>query len=248
MGLSRQSGICGMESQEGKGNIFLVWTAEPWGKKRISGLITRMVRKIKYLIFRTTSSLWFEKMLEEPDEPVLPAINAEVEFLDEEGGILIKWLKENRNLFPWIYFEGEVEVARENRHIFAVIRHAGTIVGYIKIGVNRTYIHDFDKIVHFPAGTAFIYDTFILPLYRGKNLALFALGQTVDYLKERHFKKVWCHIEKWNQPSLRLYRKKGFKEIGRIRFSRIFGIPLFLENGCKPFTRFESFISRKRFV
>jgi ribosomal protein S18 acetylase RimI-like enzyme len=207
-------------------------------------LFQKVLRKSKSLAFRTTNSIWFERGLENPVECVRPGIDIQIEFLVEERHRLAEWLKEKDRNFPWLYLDEEMRIADRNGHTFTVIRYGAEIIGYMKIGVNLTYIRDFNKTIRFPEGAAFIYDTFVLPQYRQLHLANFALGKSLEYLTEHNYRKVYCHIEKWNRPSLRLYTKMGFDEIGSIRFSTVFGMQFFLFNSYKPFADIESFVTR----
>jgi len=213
--------------------------------KRRGGLFLfkKLYKKIRHSTFRTTSSIWLEKSLDLPVKPVLPGIDVTINFLVSDKSKLIEWLAKQHVKFPWMYFSKEIGVATADNHIFVTLLHRDEILGYIKVGKKQVYIHDFDSIVSFPPGTAFIYDTFILPEYRGKHLALYAIAKTIDYLKEKQFKKLWCHIEQWNQASLKTFRKAGFEEKGSIRFTKLCGVPFFIRDGYKPMVSIKAYIS-----
>jgi len=159
----------------------------------------------------------------------------------EDISKLSDWLKTHHAVFPWIYFGKELETAQANSHIYVCILHRSNIIGYIKVGINNVYIHDFDKVVHFPSKIAFIYDTFVLPEYRGKRIASCAIIETIQFLEERGLEKLWCHIEGWNHASLKTFQKVGFKKKASIRFFRLFGFPFFLQDGYKPLKSLEAF-------
>jgi RimJ/RimL family protein N-acetyltransferase len=175
----------------------------------------------------------------------VPKINIKVDFLIEDKSKLIDWLREYHVRFPWMYLGKELQTAQAGKHIFVAILHEENIIGYCKIGINHTYIHDFDKIVHLPQGVAFIYDTFVLPEHRGKNVALYAIIKTIHYLKEKRFHTVWCHIEEWNRASLKLYQKAGFNKKASIRFCRLFGFEFFIKNKYYPLIHLDTFIQAK---
>ncbi len=176
-------------------------------------------------------------------DPVTRQSDIDINFLVENKSRLINWLREHNARFPWMYKEKEIQLAETDKHIYATILHHRDVIGYIKVGINNVYIHDFDKIVCFPKDAAFIYDTFVLPEYRGKNIAFYAISRTIDFLREAGFKKLWCHIEKWNTASLKTFQKAGFTPKGTIRFSMILGMPIFIKDSYIPLIGLEVFIS-----
>lgn len=209
----------------------------------VSALLRQIIAKAARTAYRTTCSLWLVRTSADRCEPVNPRTPVTLDYLESDKTRLIDWLRMNHRIFPWMFFPREVEAAIANGHIFAAINYSGEIIGYIKIGINEIYIHDFDRIISFPPGVAFVYDTFVLPAYRNKRIALHAIMKTIKFLKDRGYTKLWCHIEKWNAASLRLYRKAGFKEKGTIRFSAFFTLPLFIRDGYKPFSGWERFLT-----
>ncbi len=205
-------------------------------------LLKKIVRRTKYLTFRTTCSTWFCKSLSETIDSTAKHADIDINFLKEDKSKLNDWLRDHNEKFPWMYKSKEIELAETDKHIYVNILHNSNIIGYIKVGINNIYIHDFDKIICFPKDSAFIYDTFILPECRGRNIAFYAISRTIDFLREAGFKKLWCHIEKWNTASLKTFQKAGFMPKGTIRFSRIIGLPIFTKDGYKPLITLNTFI------
>lgn len=208
----------------------------------ILSLIKKLGKKIKHLTFRTTCSIWFCKSLNEFVDFTAKQPDIDIDFLKEDKSKLINWLREYNARFSWMYKEKEIQLAETDKHIYVDIMNHGNIIGYIKVGINNVYIHDFDKIVCFPKDSAFVYDTFILPEYRGKNIALYALLETIRFLNEKGFQRLWCHIEKWNTASLKTFQKAGFMPKGTIRFSKVFGLPIFIKDSYIPLIGLEAFI------
>jgi RimJ/RimL family protein N-acetyltransferase len=204
-------------------------------ERGVRGLGQKIWKKLSGSLFYTTSSIWYERDLTEPIHHFSPDIDVETRFLVHDKSVLIEWLKENASRFPWIYFEKELPPAIEYNHVFMVMLREGSIIGYVKIGRNRCYIHDFDKTISFKERTAFIYDTFVIPEYRGKALALFALNQSSQYLKDQGLEKIVCHIEKWNISSIRTFIKGGFRIKDSIRFIKLCHLPFFVRSGFQPF-------------
>lgn len=208
------------------------------------GLSQKIWNKIAKFLYYSTSSVWYERNLDEPILHITSDLNVETEFLVHDKIRLVEWLKENKSKYPWIYFEEEVDTALKHNHVYLLMMLQDHIIGYVKIGIGPTYIHDFDQMLIFQQGTAFVYDTFTLPEYRGKSLALFALNQAAEYFKARSFERILCHIESWNLPSIKTFEKAGFRAKESIRFIRTARFSLFIRGGCIPFFNLERYLSR----
>ncbi len=232
-----------MHSLPGKLASLRQKTRETVNNGGIAALVKKSLQTLYSLSYYSTSSIWFCRDLHEP-APDMPGLDpkAEIDFLIDDKQALIPWLKCHGKKFTWMHIERELQLADSEGHVFVRISYGEKTAGYIKVGVNGTYIHDFGRIVTFPPETAFIYDTFILPDYRGNNLSFYAVIKTLSFLKERNYKRILCHIEGWNVASLKVFRKSGFKEICSIRFSRILGLPIFLKNGYRPMASIRSIL------
>lgn len=196
---------------------------------------------IRNAYFNTTST-WYELDLSIPFPDIEADIDVKSSFEDRDA--LCSWIERQRDKFPWIYVEKEIHCAKSSDHPYLSIQCDDEIIGFIKIGKDFTYIGDFDKYIFFDHRTSFIYDTFVLPEYRGKNIALFAIVSAARYLKQMGFERILCHIELWNLPSIKTFSKAGFAPIGTIGFFRILGLPFFLRDGYLPFTDLESHLRR----
>lgn len=208
----------------------------------ISGLFKKIWNKIHHFLFYTTYSVWYERDLCKSILHFSPDCTVETDLLQYDKSKIIEWLKENKTNFPWIYFEKEISSAISNDHIYFTVTCQSSIIGYVKIGIGSTYIHDFDKSIEFNKGIAFIYDTFVLPEYRGKKLALYSLNQIAQYLKEKNYTKILCHIEKCNIPSIRTFENAGFSAKDSLRFTRIARFSFFVRSGCFPVFNVEDFL------
>lgn len=94
-------------------------------------------------VYASNASIWFIRDLDEPLPQLQETIPVRSEFLLDDKQRLINWLQANHARYPWIYFPAEISSALANRHLFAVFDYQREIIGYVKLGVNRVYIHDF---------------------------------------------------------------------------------------------------------
>lgn len=216
-----------------------------YGRDGLTGLLRKGWRKSRHFLFYSTSSTWYKYELDRTVLLTAPTLNLEVVCLERDKSELIDWLEKNRDSFPWIFSKKELNSALANKHLFFILKHEKKIIGYIKVGIGPTYILDFDRTVEFEPEVAFVYDTFILPEYRGMNLALYALRLVSSHFRQKGFKRILCHIEPWNLPSVKTYEKAGFHKAGTIRFVRIAICSFYILNRSRPFLSLEKLLEKK---
>lgn len=188
-------------------------------------LILKTVKKIGHVLFVTNHAHWFVRDLSEKIERPSPRLAVAVDASSNEE--TIQWLRKNHHRFGWMYVPEEVSLARACGHYLVGVRLEGMIVGYIKIARERGYVLDYGAELSLPPGDAFVYDTFVLPKYRGKRIASFLIAEAMAFLKEEGFRRLWCHIPVWNAASISAFSRSGFRKIAHIRFVKIFGCPFF---------------------
>lgn len=185
----------------------------------------RLIKKIIHFVFITNSAIWFERDLLDIAE--LEA-KIPVEINMACGSETIEWLKNREE--TWLFNPREIEVGLKNNHYFPTVRYKGNIIGCAKVGMSRVYIADFERIINFPADMIFIYDTFVLPEYRGRGIAPYLISEIMKFAAAKGFRRIRCHIPDWNKASINAYTKIGFKKIKNIRCMRIMGSSILTSN------------------
>lgn len=197
--------------------------AEIYKEDGARGVFLKGIKKGLRPFFETNSAFWFERGLAQELPRLTAKIPAAAELFSADD--TIKWIKNDCE--SWMLNQKELKCGLSENHLFPHLKCDNRIVGYAKIGLGRVYIQDFRKIIALPANFAFIYDTYIVPEYRGRDLAPFLISEVMSYLKSRGVKRIGCHIPGRNTASLGSYAKLGFKRINHIRYFRILGIKLF---------------------
>lgn len=179
--------------------------------------------RLKAHAFRTNRSGWYCSPLRDRTPPrcSLPAEMAFELLEGESREELHEWLFVNRERYPWIYFPGEISSAVSNNHVYPIVRRGDTIIGFIKLGLGRVYVHDFESEISFPADVGFIYDTFVEPESRAKGVARSMLSLVSWLLRARGFRSLWCHIEDQNTASIKAFGAAGFIRTGDVRYARL---------------------------
>jgi len=199
-------------------------SAEIIRQEGLGAFLGRAAKKVYSLFFRTNNAVWYRLDL---NGAPAPDATGPAKVVFSSGGEIIRWIREKSAEYPWIYIENELDTAFRENHVFPCATIGGEIAGYLKVGFGRVYVHDFSREISLPAKVAMIYDTFVLPEYRGKHVGLTLVNQAVDYLRGRGYERLWCHIPEWNVASSTLYRRAGFREIKRIRFVRLMSFGFF---------------------
>jgi len=189
-------------------------------------LIGRIIKKSFFLLFEMNRAGWFERGLSTPVNRYDPRVllKADLSSKDET----LQWI-ENQSI-PWANNPREDAVGLEQGHYFPNVKYQGKIVGYMKIGYGKVYIQDFKKDILPGEGVAFVYDSYVLPNYRGLGIAPFLMTGVMVFLKKNGFKKVMCHIPPWNHASISFFTKCGFKKTKSIAYFKIFGMKIFTTN------------------
>jgi len=181
----------------------------------------KVMSRCKDLAYTTNEAFWFHRDLSE----AIHDLQREGEFGFEicANDKIVTWLREHQKSFGWLYIPEEIRLKEAFRHCYPVATHGEKIIGYIKIGLTRVYIMDYDRILCLPQQTAMIYDTFVLPEYRRRGVCSYLIDESMRLLSTEGYKNLWCHIPPWNTASIRAYSQAGFKKVARIKFVRIFG-------------------------
>ncbi|MHC4300447.1 MAG: GNAT family N-acetyltransferase [Planctomycetota bacterium] len=204
--------------------------SEGWGK-----FVRKAISRCRELAYTANVACWFCRDLSEAIQHASRRGDFEVEVsLDER---IVTWLKKHQKSFGWLYVPEEIRLKNACEHYYPTAVHNGKIVGYIKIGVDRVYIQDFDRILRLPARTAMIYDTFVLPDYRRKGVCSQLISESVKLLSDQGFDSVWCHIPPSNRASATAYSHAGFEQIARIKFVKILGCGIYSRNIDKMICR-----------
>jgi len=189
-------------------------------------VVGRGLKKIIHLLFETNSAFWFKRDLSLPLPEITPKIPVEINLFSKDE--TLDWLRNNGE--PWMLNQRELDVGLAENHYFPSIKYQGKIIGYAKAGQSRVYIQDYKKTMNFPENTAFIYDTYVSPEYRGLKIAPFLITEIMKFLKNSGVKKIGCHIPSWNTASINSYTRVGFKKTKYIRYFKIFGLKIFTAN------------------
>lgn len=193
-----------------------VWRAEGW-----AGLLRRGARRLGQILCQTNAADWYRVDLAAPrrDVPAPAVIGLTISLDNTEGAIA--WMESLSGQFHYAFVQREVDAARRFGHVYALAQVDEQPVGYIKIGFGKVYVGDLDRLLELPADTAFVYDTFVHPAFRGRRLAPHLVASAMACAAQRGCRYLWCHIPRWNIRSIRSFISQGFEPCGFIRNFRL---------------------------
>lgn len=188
----------------------------------------KVMSKCRELVCTTNEAYWFHRDVSKVIQHIPKGRDFGVEISADKR--IITWLREHHKSFGWLYIPEEIRLKETYNHYYPIATHGERIIGYIKIGVNRVYILDFDRILCLPKRTAMIYDTFVLPEYRRRGVCSYLISESLKFLDVEGYESLWCHIPPWNTASIRAYSRAGFRKVARIRFVKILGCSFYTRN------------------
>jgi len=115
----------------------------------------------------------------------------------------------------------------EMGHICIVADMHGDFVHLKWVAFNEAYVSALERKLRISSNSAYMYDSYTVPEYRELGIARKATRKAFSYLYERGIRKVYACIHHNNFPSLRAAHKVGFREIGKITYTRIFKLRLY---------------------
>ena len=176
------------------------------------------IRTVKRFVYERSRAFWYEKDLTEGWVAPPVGLPVRIDIHDTEG--TLNWLRSFTE--AWMYNEKEIEVGLKERHYFANVKLDDTIIGYTKIGITRVYLYDFGRRLPLPDDVSFLYHVYVTKEFRKNNVAQALITEVMSDLVSKGYHKMFCHIAKWNMPSIRLFESLGFRCVADIRFHRFF--------------------------
>lgn len=189
--------------------------------------------KVSYLLYHTNRAYWFRRDLEEVIGNVSIKDDFDVYFNDPNE--TIRYIKDYG-----YFYQMEINVGLPEGHLYTSLKYKGKIIGYNKTGYRRVYVQDFKREFRFPGNVAYTYDTFIELEYRSRNLGAFLLNEVCKSLKEQGFKSIWAHIPSWNNASISMHQKLGFKRHQQISYYWVAGVSWTTRNPVKFIQQIEN--------
>jgi ribosomal protein S18 acetylase RimI-like enzyme len=178
-------------------------------------------------VFRYDKSVVVEKIL--TDTSVKTETKIEVDFKIVQPDDFPKIANKFKKL------EIDAEKMFRSGDMCIVAEANGEIVHWTWVTFKENYVMEMEKKIRIPnSNSAYVYAVYTVPEYRRLGIAPKAMETLLSYLHDRGIRKVFALIHPSNFPSLRYFRKVGFKKIGMIKLIKILKLNLYV---CRGETR-----------
>jgi len=107
-------------------------------------------------------------------------------------------------------------------HLCFIAEKNGKIMNYTWVALHDAYIDEIERKIKLSPCSAYGYDEYTDPEYRGMGILPVVLMSTSNYLFQSGTKEIYELVSSNNFPSLRSHQKVGSRKMGEITLSRLF--------------------------
>ena len=174
-------------------------------------------------IFRREKIFVFEHALTDSDFKAKARVEVNVGLV--EGNDFSKIVKT---------FKGFKKKAKERfkaGHICFGARLNGEYVHLKWIAFNESYLEEIDRKIRISSDSAYMYDSYTIPNYRGLGISSKVMEKTIQHLSKIGIKKIYAGVRPNNFPMLRVKQKEKARKIGAITYTKIFNLRFYKFKG-----------------
>jgi len=117
---------------------------------------------------------------------------------------------------------GKAEERFKAGRLCFVAEENGDIVNYVWVGLDATFVDELGREIRIDPASAYRYDGYTVPEYRGLGILPVVLTRVADYLFKNGIEEIYDIVVSDNRPSLRAHEKIGSRKMGEITFIKLF--------------------------
>ncbi len=122
-------------------------------------------------------------------------------------------------------FQGKRILRVEERfradHVCFVAEKGEKIVSYAWIAFREAYVDAIEREIHIDPYSAYLYNEYTDPAYRGRGIMPAVLIETFRYLSQKRFKEEYSVAYLHNFPAMRVHSKLGARRMGTVSILRL---------------------------
>jgi GNAT superfamily N-acetyltransferase len=142
-----------------------------------------------------------------------------------------KSLLEFKKLADPVFRSKEAERRFEAGDLCFVAEKNGYPVNYIWVSLNPTPINEIRRKILVAPRSAYAYDGYTFPQYRGFGVHSAALAKAADLVFKNGVEILYSALLSNNIPSLRAHEKAGYRKMGQVTLLKFFKISRYLCKG-----------------
>lgn len=96
---------------------------------------------------------------------------------------------------------------------------------------NESYVGEINRKIRISSDSAYMYDSYTLPNYRGLGIYSIVMEKTIQHLSKMGIKRVYALVRHNNLPMLRVKQKEGVRKIGTVTYTKIFNLRFYKFKG-----------------
>jgi GNAT superfamily N-acetyltransferase len=197
-------------------------------KLTISAVRMRAVRFMRLVLGR---SFAYEKMF------VFKTDTKKVHFQTEKSpGLIVRIAKSGdiRRLQRFAKFnDGQAQKRLNAGHLCFVALSDGNLANYAWVCFHECYINELEIKIRLRPGSAYRYDVFTFPAYRGKGVYPSVFEESCNYLSQIGIKELYGLVDSGNSRMLRVFEKAGTasRKLGDVTYIRLFNLRRYVFRG-----------------
>jgi GNAT superfamily N-acetyltransferase len=110
----------------------------------------------------------------------------------------------------------------------------GKIPNYTWICFHEAYVPELEAKIRIDPNSAYRYDAYTDPEYRGRGILPIVLTRASDYLFQNGIERIYDLVSFDNYPSLRSHQKIGSRKMGEVTFFKLFRSKRYRYKGETP--------------
>jgi len=155
-----------------------------------------------------------------------------------------KSVSESKKLERAGFRREEAEKRFKAGHLCFVAEKNGDIVNYVWVSFDATFVDEVGRKIRVGPQSAYRYDGYTVPEYRGLGILPVMLTRVADYLFQNRIEEIYDVVVSNNLPSLRAHEKVGSRKMGEITLIKLLRSSRY---SCKGSTPDDCFRLKKMF-
>ena len=108
----------------------------------------------------------------------------------------------------------------------------GEVASYCWLSLGEEEVGEMERVIHLPAGEAYIWNCATLPRFRRQRLYTALLNFMIRRLAAGDFQRIWVGANRENVPSLRAFETAGFRPAAGMTYVRLFWLSFLFVSGA----------------
>jgi GNAT superfamily N-acetyltransferase len=197
-------------------------------KRKLATLLRIVLGKIfvceQLIAFETSSQASLRSTVDEAKVAVRLAHSGDIPKLDRSKRVRVGKVGER-----W-----KARMRFKAGHLCFVVEKNGKILNHTWVCFHEAYVDELERKIQIESDSAYRYDEYTDPDYRGMGILPTVLMWSANYLFQNGIKEIYEVVSSNNFPSLRAHQKIGSRKMGEVTLIRLFELKRYRCKGETP--------------